>query len=158
MALREWSWQQFFQPFSPDEREGLLEILQVAYANECQVSTYLLREADGFRYPQHRQAIKQIAERDRAHAETLRTKVLALGATPREPAASASPGRTRWEQLNNILAMQREIQDRYLQGAFEVEDRDPEFADVLRRLSGEEEAQHGTLRDVLAQVDPYAMV
>ncbi len=165
MAARESSergkrgWRRLFAGLMTDQRERLLEILQEQVQEEAAEADRLRDDADRLsRFPEKRQRLLAIAEREAEHVRLLRGQIEALGGAPPEASPPPPPGgQTLWERLLDALQAEKEDLDKFLHAAYAVDDAYPEVATLLLRIREEEETNCQELMDLLSKTDPYSI-
>ncbi len=152
-------WRQLFARLTTDQRDYLVEILTEQAREEAMEAERLRQDANQLlRFPEKRQRLLAIAEREAEHVRLLREQIRALGLTPPEPPPPSPPeGRTLWERLVGDLEAEKEDLEKFLHAAYAVDDDYPEVAALLLRIREEEEANRQELLDLLAKTDPYAI-
>lgn len=152
-------WRRLFAELRTDQRERLLEILQEQALEEAAEAERLRGDAEQLsRFPEKRQRLLAIADREAEHVRLLRAQIQALGGTPLEPPPPAPrEERTLWERLIGDLEAEKEDLNKLLHAAYAVEESHPAAAALLLRIRDEEEANRRELMDLLAKSDPYAI-
>ena len=137
---------------SESQKRVLLKVLQERYQDELHDAELAERAAKGVPYAHLRQKLKEIAERERRHAELLEKKIKALGGEV--PPPPKVPAEATWRELLEALESEKADRVAYIEEAFGL--GDPEIQALFEQIKAEEEQNYKELLEVITRLDPYA--
>lgn len=137
---------------SEPQKKVLLKVLQERYQDELHDAELAEKAAEGVPYAHLRQKLKEIAERERRHAELLEEKIKALGGEV--PPPPEVPAEATWQELLEALESEKADRVAYIEEAFGL--GDPEIQALFEQIKAEEEKNYKELLEVITRLDPYA--
>ncbi len=150
-------WNRLLQS-SPDKgRKKLVALLCREYAEETRHSIQFKAHASRMHYPQFREALLRIAEEEQEHARWIREKIVGLGGEVPQISFAPEIGLNSWEQLRLDLEEESRCVSDLTERLATSKEIDPEIAEGLRRLLGEEKIHRESIRDMLMRSDPQAV-
>lgn len=142
----------FLARLSEPQKRLLLEVLKERYLDELRDAQLAEKAAEGVPYAHLRAKLKEIAERERRHAELLEKKIKELGG--QVPPPPEVPEGATWQELLEALESEKADRVAYIEEAFGT--GDPEIEALFQRIKEEEEQNYKELLEVITRLDPYA--
>jgi rubrerythrin len=146
-------WRRFFG-LSPHTEA--LEILYRLYVEEDRHSAIFAQHAAAMRYPQFRAKLLEIAERESGHSEWISEKIKLLGGSLPVTRPIPLPDGNSWELLLEDFNSETRCAGELLEQGMRLEADFPDIADMLRRISDEEQKHRDEIREMLMRSDPLS--
>jgi rubrerythrin len=144
------AWRRFFG-LSQDAKA--LKILYLLYAEENRHAAIFAEHAAAMQYPQFRAKLLQIAEREARHSEWIAEKIERLGGSLPVIRPIPLPDGNSWEFLLEDFNSETRCAEELLEQATRLEADFPDLADMLQRISEEEQKHRDEIREMLMRSD-----
>lgn len=154
-ALSQWSHR--FLGIGDDSRLIALELLRQRYVDENQHAERFKQHARQMKYPQFREKLLHIAADEAKHAEWIAEKIVALGGTLPKAPERPSTDENSWQHLLKDLEEESRCAGDLMEQIWSMQSNHPDIAEVLQRISEEENKHRDEIREMLMRSDAFAL-
>lgn len=134
-----------------------LGILRQNYLEEVRLAKQFRQHAQKLRYKIYRDKLLALADEAEAHARVLAEKIRSMGGEVPAIEPPVKDGANDWERIRCDFEDEKELAEKYLHDAYELDEYDPEAAALLLSLRDDEKRHRDLLSDLLMRVDRYAI-
>jgi len=138
------------------ESDDPIEVLKDSYRDIARLAAQISNHAAKAPYPGVAERLRRIAEEKQAGAELIRAKLVAARQTPAEAALELKSGGNHWERMGLDLSDHSVLETRLLERAARIEEKKPEFAELLRQIVRSQNHHVRAFTDLIARADPQA--
>ncbi|MDO8431117.1 MAG: hypothetical protein Q7S58_01770 [Candidatus Binatus sp.] len=149
----------FFQKLrsSALSRTSLLEELAVLTGHNHGLAERLRRHAEMCKFSNLRQGVAALAESEAAHFKTLNSILSDNNVWAKLPEAPLHDGSSNWARLGGDLEVLGSLAAELRLAAVKWESIDEAIAEVIRRISNEDDEHESALRKLALKCDPQAL-
>lgn len=149
----------FFSDEETRDAHDLLPRVREFYTAAVHRETQLRQQAEMAPHAAGRDALRQLAEEEKAIADDLRQIIQQLGSFAGEVVRAPEPlgALNYWARLVQSLEAHQEAIRAMLDESVLITDGQPQMADALRQLARREDQHSSRLRGLIAKSDPQAL-
>lgn len=133
-----------------------LEILKESRRDLVRLAARIAIHAEKAPYPHVAEQLRRVAREKRASADLLRDKIPLAGGLEEAPPPDDLPGENHWERMAEDLNDQNALDNRFVERAALLREREPELGDLLERIATSDRRHARIFMDLIARADPQA--
>lgn len=138
------------------ESDDPVDVLKDSYRDLTRLAAQVSNHAARAPYPGVAERLRRIAEEKHAGAELIRAKLVAAHQTLDEAALEINSGANHWERMAQDLSDHSALETRLLERAARIEEKSPEYAELLRGIAQSQSHHVRAFMDMIARADPQA--
>jgi hypothetical protein len=131
-------------------------VLKDSYRDLARLAAQVTNHAARAPYPGVAERLRRIAQEKQAGAELVRAKLIAAHQNLDEAALEVNSGGNHWERMSQDLYDHTVLETRLLERAALIEEKTPEYAELLRGIAQSHSRHVRAFMDMIARADPQA--